>query len=64
MGEGGGDVHIIGHFQVSYETASSTVRIHGVQRRMVLVDIFFEFFKFVVDICDLVHDVEAINGLC
>ena len=38
-------------------------------RRMVLVVNFFEFLKkfffcFVVAICDLQHDVEAIHGLC
>ena len=40
-----------------------------VQRRMVLVVIFFVFLKlfffcFVVALFDLVHDVEAINDLC
>ena len=43
--------------------------LHGVQRMMVLVDNFFRIFQiiifcFVVDICDLEHEVEAINGLC
>ena len=42
---------------------------HGMQRRMVLVDNFFRIFQiiifcFVADICDLVHDVEAIHGQC
>ena len=42
----------------------------GVQCRMVLVVIFFSrifeiiIFCFVVAICDLEHDVEAIHGLC
>ena len=41
----------------------------GVQLRMVLVVNFFRifeiiFFCFVVAIFDLVHDVEAIHGLC
>ena len=39
--------------------------IHGVQRRMISVVIFFRIFEiiifcFVVAICDLVHDVETI----
>ena len=42
---------------------------HGVQHRMVLVDNFFRIFQiiifcFVADMCDLVHDVEAIHWLC
>ena len=41
----------------------------GVQRRMVFVVSFFEFSKllffcFAVAICDLVHDVETMHGLC
>ena len=41
---------------------------HGVQRRMISVDIFFRIleiiiFCFVVAICDLVHAVEATYGL-
>ena len=41
--------------------------VHGVQRRMISVDIFciFEIFIFccVIAICDLVHDVETIVHL-
>ena len=42
---------------------------HGVQRRKVLVDNFFDIFQIIIfclvaDICDPVHDVEAIHGLC
>ena len=41
---------------------------HGVQRRMISVDIFFRIFEiiifcFVVAICDLVHGVETIFHL-
>ena len=40
----------------------------GIQRRMVLVVIFFSYFKyffhFGAAICDLVHDVDAIHCLC
>ena len=44
-------------------------RIHGVQGRIVLVDNFFRIFQiiifcFVADICNTVHDVEAIHDLC
>ena len=40
-----------------------------VQRRMVLVGFFFRIFEIiivcsVVDLCDLVHDVEATHSLC
>ena len=43
--------------------------MQGVQHRMVLVVNFFVFLKkkfscFVVAICDLVHDVDAMHGLC
>ena len=43
--------------------------MQGIQRFMVLVVMFFDFFLndffgFVVAIYDLVHDVEAIHGLC
>ena len=39
-----------------------------VQRRMISVDIFFRIFEiiifcFVVAICDLVHDVDAMYGV-
>ena len=41
--------------------------IHGVQRRMISLDIFCTFeiiiFCFVVTICDLVHAVRAMYGL-
>ena len=42
--------------------------IHGVQRRMISVVIFFRIFEIiifcvVVSICDLVHAVEAMYGL-
>ena len=42
--------------------------MHGVQRRMISVVIFFRIFEiiifgFVVAICDLVHAVEAMCGL-
>ena len=42
--------------------------LHRVQRRIVSVDNFFRIFEiinfcFVVAICDLVHAVEAMNGL-
>ena len=48
---------------------SSNFLDKGEQRRMVLVVIFFEFVKidlfcFVVAICALVHDVEAMHGIC
>ena len=40
---------------------------HGMQRRMISVDNFFVFlrflFCFIVAICDLVHDVETIFHL-
>ena len=41
----------------------------GVQHRWVLVVIFFPIFEiifvcFVVAVCDPVHDVETIHGLC
>ena len=42
--------------------------IHGVQRRMISVDIFFVFFRLLcfallLPYCDLVHAVEATYGL-
>ena len=41
----------------------------GVKRRMVLVDNLFRIFQIIIfgivdDICDLLHDVEAIYDLC
>ena len=44
------------------------MQLQGEQRKMVLVVIFFHIFEivficFVVAICDLLHDVEPINGL-
>ena len=44
------------------------LRTHGVQRRMISVDNFFVFFRFiifcfVVAICDLVHAVKAMYDL-
>ena len=49
-------------------TFCSILTFPRVQLRVVLVVIFCIFeiiiFCFVVDICDLVHDVEAICGLC
>ena len=54
------------------KTQKSRLPYQGVERRMVLVvnliefwkSFFFFFFCFVVAICDLVYDVEAIHGLC
>ena len=50
--------------------ADKNYPLQGVQHRMVLVVNFFKFLKilfffcFVVAMCDLLHDVEAIHGLC
>ena len=48
-----------------FEDSMYNLHIEGVQRRRVLVVNFFvnfetKFFCFVVAICDLVHDVEAV----
>ena len=53
----------------SITNQAAQLQKHGVQSRIVLVDNFFHFFEinffcFVFAVSDLVHDVEAIHGLC
>ena len=55
-------------FECSNQLCKGRQSNHGVQRKMISVDIFFVFLKFiifcfVVAICDLVHAVEATYGL-
>ena len=51
-------------FGVFYQVRLNPFSIHKVQRRMISMVNFFRIFEimfcFVVDICDLVHDVETI----
>ena len=54
--------------QATDEKAQALSNLHGVQRRMISVVIFFRIFEiiifcFVVAICDLVHPVKAMYGL-
>ena len=56
-------------FEALEASSAGNTQQHGVQRRMVLVVNFFRIFEIiifflVVAICDLVHDVEAMYGLC
>ena len=57
-----------GHVIMLMFSMHQNLQIQRVQRRMVLVVIFFVFWKlficFVVAIFDLVHDMEAIHDLC
>ena len=57
---------LVGNPEDRFSHNEAHLLLQGVQGRIVLVVILFQFFCccFVVAIFDLVHDVKAIHGLC